>query len=496
MPDAISAVNPNISLNVAGGGGPNAPQSPGTGLGLGQMAGFAQLQQVLNANRLFQQQFSAKQQAGQIIAASPDIETGISNLLKNPSVASFAPDIVSELRNMQQTMTTTRGLQATQNRDAFGAVLKGATGALDNPSQLLPMMMTQLKLMPEEIQQRVLPAVQSFAQAMTSGLPADPVAGKQEYNKRLNASLLGSGVANDAMMQSLGILPKQVVQGPYGPGGAPSATVVGGPPWAGGNSLAPGGASSTSTGGSTSGPGPLVGLTPEQEEYQRSSGKAAGDLQSEMATRSEALPAALRRIDMMTDALKDFQSGGWADARAAIAKNLQGARNAGATFISPDLINAVGNNSLPATQLFNAQVKPLVIGELKSAAQGTGRVMRSEVDAFINMMDATTDPMTLMNLLNQAKYSLQVGNAQAQKFPQFKQLLAKKDPSVAGMNLPDYFSWFNANTKPGDLPSVLGTGSLAPSSVGAAQGGLGQTPTTRWNAVTGKLEPVRSGGGP
>jgi len=133
----------------------------------------------------------------------------------------------------------------------------------------------------------------------------------------------------------------------------------------------------------------------------------------------------------------------------------------------------------------------MVIGELRQVQQGMGRAMASEVNAFINMADATTDPMALMSILNQAKYSLQVGYSQAQKFPEFKKLLARKDPTVDGMNPADYYTWYNNTTRPEDLPSKTGGGlNLAPTPFGAAKGGTTQE---NYNDAAGVAADYRAG---
>lgn len=238
------------------------------------------------------------------------------------------------------------------------------------------------------------------------------------------------------------------------------------------NALAPAATPRIPVSASPLGPLSLVGPGAEKAQAMAAQGKAGGDIADEMIARGEELPAALKRIDMMTGALQGFQAGGGAVARSQFAQALQAARNAGATFIDQDMIDKVGNQSLTDSQIFQSEVKPLAIGQLKEAAQGTGRVMRSEVDAFLHMMDASKDPATLMNLMNQARYTLQVGYDQSQKWTDYKQALARDDPSVRGLGPSDFFSWYNKNFSPSALPTsnVAGGINLGPVPVGIAKG--------------------------
>jgi hypothetical protein len=206
----MSGTQPDISLQVAGGGGRGAPALPGTGV-LGQIGSLATVQNQMNTLRLFQQEFAAKTAAGQIIAGAPDLETGIKGILGNPQTAAFAPGIVNELRQMQLTMTQIQGTQAGQARDAFGAVMKAATGAITDPTRLPGLIQSQLQLMPPEIRQRVAPAVQTYTQSLLSDLPPDPGAARTEYQKRLIGTLMGAGVSSDAVSQTLGTATTQQI---------------------------------------------------------------------------------------------------------------------------------------------------------------------------------------------------------------------------------------------------------------------------------------------
>jgi hypothetical protein len=509
----VDQTDPSLSLDAWPRGGTQAPGSAASGgtNPLALVGQFADIQNKVNQNRMFQQTFAARQRAGQIIAASPDLESAFGSMTKDPLVAPFAGPIINEYRQGMLSQLQYQGEQQTQARSAFEGVLKALPAALADPSKLGPAIQTQLALMSPAARSKNAPAITSLISSLTDGLADDPAVARTQFNKNVVAQLVSAGVPVDAINRMTGTptqvntgnklqfgltgtaeqgagftaanslatgLPPTLTTGPYGEGGAQKPVIV--KDTGGGNAL-------TSGGNATAGLA-ISGPSQEQTEANQRAGAAGGDIAGEMIARGEALPGAIKRLDMMTDALSNFQSGGGAQMRSKLGTALQAVKNAGGDFISDDLIQKVANSSLPDTQVFSAEIKPLVIGQLKEAAQGTGRVMRSEVDAFLQMMDASKDPQTLMRLLNQGRYALQVGYDQSQKYVDFKQAIASKDPSVKGLGPSDFFSWYNKNFKPEALPpSNAGGGlNLAQTPISNAKGAA---PAKRWRIENGKLVP-------
>jgi hypothetical protein len=224
------ALDPSISLDVAGGGGQSAP-SLAPANPFGSIGPAMQFQQGLNSLRQFQAQWGARQRLGQIVAGAPDLETGLQAATQDPQVAAFGGEAIGALRSMQQTMVQTQGLQANQARDAYSAAVKGSAAAMVDPTQFEPALMTQLRGLPKEIQQRALPMFKSFQAAMEDGLPADKStwtsAQKAQFQTRLMGTLAGQG-SLDPVYQAMGWLPRQVQTLPT-PSGAQQPTVIGGP---------------------------------------------------------------------------------------------------------------------------------------------------------------------------------------------------------------------------------------------------------------------------
>lgn len=493
---------------------------------------FAQVQNAINQNRLFQQTFAAKQKMGQILATAPDAESGWDQIMKDPQVAPFAGEALNSWRSAQLAMTQQQGEQQKQATDGFSAFIKMMPSLAADPTQAGNIAASTLKLLSPTAAARVAPAMQDIYRSLTDGLPQDnPAAFKAGFNQRAAAMVLSGGFGpevNKALYGTPGTqdtggsivptlqlppqfgpgmvagpgtltktLPPTLTSGPFGEGGAEKPVIMGGAPNAlagptpnqtGVNPLT-GSSPSVPSGGSfetrafESGP---QGPSQAQTEANKAAGKMTGDIQSDMMASQKDLPAAVKRLDMMNDALTHFQAGGGAQFRTSAAKVLQGFKNAGLD-IDQKTIDKVGNQDLASSQIFESEVRPQVITELKQAAQGTGRVMRSEVDAFMKMMDSTTDPKALTGMLNQVRYNIAVGHDQANKYVKYKSLLDTRDPSVQGYGPSDFYTWYN--NQPQVLPTATGSGiNLAP--VGGAKGAGTGKPTHRYDPASGRIVPL------
>lgn len=525
-------LDPSLSLAV------QYPQSSGTAGGLALVGQFANIQNSLNQNRLFQQTFAARQRAGQILAAAPDIETGISQLSQDPLVAPFAGTIISPLREAQMFQAQYQGAMQTQSLEGQKAAAPQVlSGLLSNPTLAgyTAGRSAALVGLNPAVQGRVGSYLDSIATSLTPD-PADGPPGSSGYaaafQRNIAAKAAALGVSTDTIkmftpqnvQQDVGgginfgtvappmgspfapgappggftsvgglskTLPPILTTPTVGPLGTPTPTILGGGP---GTYTSAGGSSNVLTSGQAAllnraSPGSIAGAginlpglagpTQEQSAANAKTGEAGGEIADEMIANGRTLPTQLNRLDLMTNALGQFQAGGGADARATLGKALQAIRNAGGSFVTQNMIDQTANQSLSDTQLLQSLARPLAIGQLKEAAQGTGRVMKSEVDSFLEMMDATNDPNTLMALLNNAKYSLQVGYDQSQKYMQFKQALAKGDPAVKGLGPSDFYGWYNQNFSRSNLPVNAGSLSLGPTPASAAKGG-GPTVTHRY----------------
>ena len=163
----VSQLVPNISLGA--GAGAAAPAGGGFGGSLAALAPFLELQQRAQQTQMTAQTMAARARAGQIIAAAPDLGTGLQNLQKDPAMA-YVPDVVNTLRQAQSFQVQSGGEIAKQNRDAIDAYYKSAVGpAMSDPSQLDALTTATLKTLPQDMQERVAPAFQSARNALLDG---------------------------------------------------------------------------------------------------------------------------------------------------------------------------------------------------------------------------------------------------------------------------------------------------------------------------------------
>lgn len=474
-----------IPLQIAVPGAGTTATSP-----LDTVAKFAGIQNALNQATLFRQTFAARQGIGQIMANSPDLDTAFDSIGRSP-YAAFAPEVMNAIREMQLT-----GVNIARERQgmAMGAAnftLKGMTGILTDPSQFADLAAAGLATTDPSVQPQVKQYLGAIGSALTHGLPSDPAARASALQSRVGGLLMGSGVTPEVIRAAAGTLPPSV-QVFKDATGAERPYVVGGPAAGGGaNVLIQLGTSSGAPAAANPfapavKPGaPLGGPGLETAKAAEGAGAAAGQISEEMASRAQMLPAAMNRINLMTDSLGQFQAGGGAEFRAQLAKGLQALQHAGLP-IPQSAIDSVGNSDLAATQVFNSQVKPYVIGQLKEVAQGTGRVMRSEVDAFIASLEASTDPKAIMEIMNLARRNLQIGYDQSVRYTDFRQALARGDPSVRGLGPSDFFTYYNRNPKPMESPPNL---DLGPVPLSRAKGAV---PPKQWIVKGGKLVPAES----
>lgn len=475
-------IDPTISL--AAGQGLQAPQSILSGVNpADSMLRFAQVQNALNQNRLFQQEFGAKQVAGEIISSAPDMATAQQRLLGDPRTAAFAGSIINTMRQLDltnaqiaQTQAQTVKTSSEVSASALGQFLKMMPTIYNDPNQWAPSAKAVLSTIPPGAQQtNSAAALESIREGLFHNVPVDPAGSPMgmgavnQFRQNAMAMMLPT-ISPEMLSMVTGAVRPQITDVPSAMG-ATSRVVVGGV----GNTLAgppsPNRANSPlaatgspGIGGPTA--GVVLGTGPGTEKQQEMSGygKIASDIAEDMSARQENLPENIRRLDIMNQAIGQAQLGGWANFRGEVGRFLQGARNAGASWIPQSTIESIANSSLSGTQLFDAEVKPLLLAQLKEVA--AGRFLKPEVEGYFQAMSSTTDPRVVMDLLNQARYALQTGYNQAQAYPQFKDLLERGDPSVRGLHAADFFAWWNkTQARPGGYPQVT-------------PGGMNLSPTT------------------
>lgn len=254
-----------------------------------------------------------------------------------------------------------------------------------------------------------------------------------------------------------------------GPGSAVAAPATGGalavpPPAAGG---APGGGL-TAAGGVLGGgtPPPAGGapapaqtwLTP-QTTGQKGETEMEKDIQTEANTDAAAIPGLLDTMDTVQGALKQFYGGPGAGSRLQAGEFLRAAgswANALGMNVDQSKINSVADGlmggqpgSLAAAQEFRALIRSYAVNQLKQAAQGTGRVMLPEVQAFMEAINIEQDPRAIMNMINtRGRWGVQRGIDRLDKWPVFRQQV--QSGQLPGRNISEFPAWYTSQMGPNE----------------------------------------------
>lgn len=525
MPDA-SGIQPNISLGV------RTPE-PASGNPLGMLSSFADVQNKMNQNQLFQLEYASRQRIGQILSQSPDMETGIQSILQDPVAAIGAAPIVASIRQGQLTLQEIAGKKTEQNTTALKSFLAQSAAAANDPSLLDGIAARSIAGTDPLIRKTSEPLIRSAEAALLSNLPTDPAARLAAYKAKHLAMLAANGIGNEQVQMLYGkpetrdqgggiasgmvspltggfaqagptmpktLAPQVITAEPASAGGAKVMYGTGGQlgtgvqelgePPASGPSAAPLNANALGVGRgpATSSATDLKGLTPAQHGASEAAGESVKNIISDMNERSSTMPAQMHSLDVMHDAIQQFQAGGGANIRQKAGMFLQALHNAGVGGVTDKMVQDAANGSLPAGQTFDALIQSFVTRQLTQDAQGQGKTMRPEVDKAIESVGKTTDPAAILQILDNARFKANLYYDQSQKWLDFKQLLKKDDPSVAGMEQSDFYGWYNRGLK---AQGGLNTGPLSPEGVrGVPQPGQEGLHGV-WNPKTKKIEPVQ-----
>lgn len=139
------ALNPSIPLAVQV---PQATGALGPGGMIDMMSHIASMRNALNQAQLFQQTFAARMRAGQIIAASPDIDTGIATIMKDPLIPGYAPEIMNSLRQMQLTEQQISGERQKQVLSAYDVAARSLLGGYQDPGNLANILKLNAGMLP------------------------------------------------------------------------------------------------------------------------------------------------------------------------------------------------------------------------------------------------------------------------------------------------------------------------------------------------------------
>ena len=209
-------------------------------------------------------------------------------------------------------------------------------------------------------------------------------------------------------------------------------------------------------------PETIVGPTIAAKGFMEATATLGKDILGEITANGHTLPQMAKRVDMLAKQLEEFQAGGLANARANVGSIIQGFKNMGFP-ISDELVQQVSNGNLSASQVFTSLISRAAVQSLKADAEGTGRVMRTEVDRYLDAIGASNDPAAIRVLLNNLRWNMAVGYDQSQKFTDFKNMIAEKDPKLGKYkDISDFSAWYNHNfdEKKMEMPPGMAVGEI------------------------------------
>src|SRR5260221_7948957 len=178
MPDTGSlGFDPTIPMGFKptqfGGGAPSDPFET--------ISKFANIQNALNQNRLFQQSFAARKRMGQIFATSGDPEEALQKIMQDPLAAPFAGEVIGQYRGAMLSLQQLQNEQQSGSVSGLDAVIKGMSSGISDPATLRASIDARLKTLSPVARARVQPATDSLVASLVDGLPSDPTEAKKIF---------------------------------------------------------------------------------------------------------------------------------------------------------------------------------------------------------------------------------------------------------------------------------------------------------------------------
>jgi hypothetical protein len=358
---------------------PEAPASP-----LATVGAFANIQNALNQNRLFQQTFAARQQAGEIMAQSPDLETGLSNLMRSPA-APFMGEFLNQVRSSQLAQAQYQGAIQGQARDIMGDFGKGLLPLISDPGQWSSIVQSKLAQTAPEARGAVAEAMNNTRTALMDGLQNMPPSQQiSELNKRVAAWALASGQNPDAIYAAMGTVPPQIIQRQVG-GGATQPVVVGGLAGAGPQPAGGGGLGQLSP----------PTLTKSQEGYTTERGQKMSSYEENLDTSVLNNQLARRNMQEIVDAAHTAATGGGAETYMRLGQALQ------ALGVSNKTVDAWANGSLAASQVIDKVSLGNAMSSLRQQIPPGSRANITEFMAYLQKNpNISTDPRAMLQVFN------------------------------------------------------------------------------------------------
>ncbi len=445
---------------------------------------FAQAQNALNQNKLFQLETGARLAIGDIMKGAMkedgqiDYDKAAIDLSINPKTAWKAPEIINQWIQQQnvkaETLNKNLDYKIKQNTaygDGAMSVLQYpddqllsktlgkvgelvGTGMLDKDTAMAHISaMTQMAKDPKQLRQYLQgAALQSMGSAKagemvygtlnnveaggyTSQRLISPMLGTSKEIAKVEKtptagerSTLGEAIDPDTL-QTIQV-PRQE-QGPmFGGLGTPANKLTGGTSANrltgsdGGGSLPAAGAQGGQPTSQDQSAAPqwknVKSLAPGQQKYLEAAGGDVADMQKTLNSVVESGVGVSQNLKNAREALKHFKSGGGSEALLEMSRIAQAAG-------LDTLANRLAGGDRAAAQIFQKSVMGVVLPQLKQVMQGLGQMNMAEFDSILKANpNIETDPRAMDTLLGFAERQLKIAQGKQQGLARWTK--AKKDP--------------------------------------------------------------------
>lgn len=428
------AVEPDISLAVGRPGGQQVAQGAASDP-LGLMDQYVHLGTALTQQQILQQTFQARQRASEILAASPDLETGIQNVLRDP-VASFGSgETINQFRQGMLALTQQQGEVQRQAQSGLGPLLQGLNGAIEDPSAFQPIRNAFLSTISPQARPQVEAAVNSLQGYLAGSSSPD------QYRMRLGSLLLGAGVSPETLRATTGTIAPGLERGPFGQGGAETLAPVGGPAYGGGPLLGGGGGNALGVPGPAPAPGGPVGAgagagaAPQgpsltSQKFMQDRGSAIAADIAGLDERVQTGGTVMQTINEAREAAQLARPGGGAEVYQRLGQLAQ------AFGVPQATVDKIANGDLAASQEFQKLMVNTTMSQIQNQIPAGSRLSQQEFKVFNqNNPNLSTDPRAIDKIFG---FWTRVYNRDVQQQAAFNAF--RKQPGADIQDFPAYWT--------------------------------------------------------
>lgn len=191
------ATDPTISLGI------QSPQNAG----IQNLHSLAETVSTLNNIKMFQQTYAARQQAGQIMASAPDMETGLNQIMQSPA-APFMGEFLNQVRSSMLANQQYQNEVSKNAREGVQEYMKGAPGSVLDPGLMKGIIGSAIATTSKNAQPQLVQALQGLHSSLYDGLPDDPSKWSPQdhanYTKRATALGVATGMGTDQLGSVIG----------------------------------------------------------------------------------------------------------------------------------------------------------------------------------------------------------------------------------------------------------------------------------------------------